>query len=101
MSGKFKIPDNFSKSAEDLIRKLLVEVPAKRLGYLKGGVADIMKHKWFGAFDWMGLLAGRIQPEYIPKPLQGSEIEEENSSLAKDFYAEVAEAVQSFLPFFL
>lgn len=33
---------------------------------MKGGIADVMKHKWYGSFDWKGLLNGTIAPPYVP-----------------------------------
>jgi hypothetical protein len=27
---------------------------AERLGYQKGGIRDIQKHKWFDGFNWEG-----------------------------------------------
>lgn len=45
--GKVNYPDMFSKPLEDIVSKLLVNNPSKRLGNMKGGLADVMKHKWF------------------------------------------------------
>lgn len=64
--GKVDYPSNFSKGLEDIIAKLLVTNPSKRLGNMKGGVADITKHKWFGSFDWQGLIKGVIAAPYLP-----------------------------------
>ena len=49
-----------------MIQQLLQKNPSKRLGNAKGGVTDICKHKWFGAFDWKGLLRGTIAAPYVP-----------------------------------
>jgi serine/threonine protein kinase len=64
--GKIDYPSTFSKALEDIISKLLVNNPSKRLGNMKGGIADIIKHKWFGSFDWRGLLAGTLMAPYMP-----------------------------------
>ena len=50
----------------DMLQQLLQKNPSKRLGNAKGGVTDICKHKWFGAFDWKGLLRATITAPYIP-----------------------------------
>ena len=50
----------------DLISKLLQKNPAKRLGNMKTGIVDIMKHRWYGSFDWQGLIDGSLESYYIP-----------------------------------
>lgn len=40
--------------------------PAERLGYLKDGLKDIKRHRWFQGFDWEGLLNRTLQPPIIP-----------------------------------
>lgn len=59
-------PDTFSKPLEDIISKFLVTNPSKRLGNMRGGLADVIKHKWFGSFDWQGLAAGTLSAPYVP-----------------------------------
>ncbi len=66
ISGKVNYPESFSKPLEDLISKLLTKNPSKRLGNMKGGLADVTKHRWFGPFDWKGLHNGTINPPYVP-----------------------------------
>lgn len=41
-SGKYIMPDNISRSAQDLIRRILVVDPSKRLN-----MKQIMSHPWF------------------------------------------------------
>lgn len=38
-------PKHISRAAVTLIKKLCRDVPAERLGYQKGGIQDIKKHK--------------------------------------------------------
>lgn len=38
-------PKHISRAAVMLIKKLCRDVPAERLGYQKGGIQDIKKHK--------------------------------------------------------
>lgn len=66
ISGKISYPDTFSTSMEDLIAKLCTKNPSKRLGNMKGGIADLIKHKWFGSFDWKGLRKGTIAAPFVP-----------------------------------
>jgi protein kinase A len=66
-SGKYdKEKAHFSANLMDIIEQLLQKNPSKRIGNAKGGVADICKHKWFGAFDWKGLLRGTLAPVFVP-----------------------------------
>jgi cGMP-dependent protein kinase len=37
------------------------------LGYQKGGLKDIMKHRWFDGFNWEGLRQRKLTPPIIPK----------------------------------
>jgi len=55
-----------SRKAEMLIKSLCRQEPAERLGYQKGGIADIRKHKWFGGFDWEGFQAQRVPAPILP-----------------------------------
>ncbi|CAB4057516.1 PRKG1 [Lepeophtheirus salmonis] len=40
-------PRTITGRARELIKKLCRDNPAERLGYQKGGIRDIQKHKWF------------------------------------------------------
>jgi serine/threonine protein kinase len=64
--GKVNYPDTFSKPLEDIVSKFLVTNPSKRLGNMKGGLADVTKHKWFGSFDWQGLGGGTLSAPFVP-----------------------------------
>ncbi|XP_073823595.1 protein kinase, cGMP-dependent at 21D isoform X2 [Musca autumnalis] len=58
-------PKRMSRSAVQLIKKLCRDVPAERLGYQKGGIQDIKKHKWFLGFDWDGLQSQLLIPPFV------------------------------------
>ncbi|KAK4873539.1 hypothetical protein RN001_015568 [Aquatica leii] len=60
---------NVGKSAQSLIKKLCRDLPSERLGYQRGGIQDIKKHKWFQGFDWDGL-RDRSLPAPIVKPIR-------------------------------
>lgn len=55
-----------SRKAEMLIKSLCRQEPSERLGYQKGGINDIRKHKWFGGFDWDGFHAQRVPAPILP-----------------------------------
>ncbi|XP_013776667.1 cGMP-dependent protein kinase, isozyme 2 forms cD4/T1/T3A/T3B-like isoform X2 [Limulus polyphemus] len=60
-------PRTISRNALALIKKLCRDNPAERLGYQKGGIRDIQKHKWFDGFNWEGLRSRTLTPPIIPQ----------------------------------
>ena len=71
LGGDLKFPSHFSRACMDLVTKLLTQNMSKRLGMLKGGAKDIIKHKWFSGFDWKGLLSLQMVPPIQPKIKEG------------------------------
>ena len=61
------IPDYVSKSAKDLIKKLLVPNPKKRLGWGLGGAEKIKNHPFFKDVDWEKAWNKDLEPPFIPK----------------------------------
>ncbi|XP_050302921.1 cGMP-dependent protein kinase, isozyme 2 forms cD4/T1/T3A/T3B isoform X3 [Anthonomus grandis grandis] len=59
-------PKNITRNATALIKKLCRDNPAERLGYQKGGISDIQKHKWFDGFNWEGLVNRTLTPPILP-----------------------------------
>jgi len=60
-------PRNITGRARELIKKLCRDNSAERLGYQKGGIRDIQKHKWFDGFNWEGLRSRTLTPPILPK----------------------------------
>ena len=60
-------PDTVSKSAKDLLRKLLHRKPKLRLGSGENGVEEIKNHKFFKCIDWNKLANKQIKPPFKPK----------------------------------
>lgn len=60
-------PRSISQKAQNLIKKLCRDNLSERLGYQRGGIEDIMKHKWFDGFDWSGLRSKTLPAPYVPK----------------------------------
>jgi serine/threonine protein kinase len=46
------IPSDFSQDATDLLRRLLVVDPSRRLGNIHPDISDIRTHPWFRPIDW-------------------------------------------------
>ncbi|XP_050511706.1 cGMP-dependent protein kinase, isozyme 2 forms cD4/T1/T3A/T3B isoform X3 [Diabrotica virgifera virgifera] len=59
-------PRSITRNAQALIKRLCRDNPAERLGYQKGGISDIQKHKWFDGFNWEGLVTRTLTPPIIP-----------------------------------
>merc|ERR1712141_362504 len=55
------------KGAKDLIKRLCKDNPAERIGYQKGRISDIQKHKWFDGFNWEGLQQRNLTPPIVPR----------------------------------
>ncbi|XP_063243757.1 cGMP-dependent protein kinase, isozyme 2 forms cD5/T2 isoform X1 [Bacillus rossius redtenbacheri] len=62
-----EFPRNITRNAMALIKKLCRDNPAERLGYQKGGISEIQKHKWFDGFNWEGLTNHTLTPPIIPQ----------------------------------
>jgi serine/threonine protein kinase len=60
------IPDYVTKEANDLIRKLLVINPKKRLGSGPGGSEKIKNHSYFKDIDWEKAWNKELTPPFIP-----------------------------------
>ncbi|XP_055591694.1 cGMP-dependent protein kinase, isozyme 1-like [Uranotaenia lowii] len=60
-------PKYMSRSAISLIKRLCRDIPSERLGYQRGGVQDIKKHKWFQGFDWEGLSNLTLKSPLAPR----------------------------------
>ncbi|KAK9887804.1 hypothetical protein WA026_000119 [Henosepilachna vigintioctopunctata] len=61
-----EFPRNITRNAMALIKKLCRDNPAERLGYQKGGISEIQKHKWFDGFNWEGLTQRTLTPPILP-----------------------------------
>jgi len=62
-----EFPRTISRNAATLIKKLCRDNPAERLGYQRGGIPDIQKHKWFDGFNWDGLRTKTLTPPILPE----------------------------------
>ncbi len=61
-----KFPQWFSPELKDLLSKLFVKNPDKRLGGGPRGAEDIKEHPWFNMVNWQLLLEKRYQPPFVP-----------------------------------
>ncbi|KAL0126995.1 hypothetical protein PUN28_005375 [Cardiocondyla obscurior] len=66
-----EFPRSITRNATALIKKLCRDNPAERLGYQRGGISEIQKHKWFDGFNWEGLKTRTLEPPILPR-VQGA-----------------------------
>ncbi|KAL0228313.1 hypothetical protein RCL1_004456 [Eukaryota sp. TZLM3-RCL] len=66
VSGVITFPSHFDAVTKDLIRRLLTPEPSRRLGNLRGGITDIMNHRFFRSINWKMLLEKQYTPPIIP-----------------------------------
>ena len=64
---KVTYPDYISDEAKDLISKLLVVEPKKRLGYGWDGANKIKEHPFFEGIDWKEAWEKKIEPPFVPE----------------------------------
>ena len=72
INGRFVLPNDMSRAAADLIKKLVVVKPEKRLGQGPRGADGIRSHPWFSGFDWAALENFQMPAPFLPK-LRNSE----------------------------
>ncbi|KAJ7292361.1 hypothetical protein O6H91_Y282300 [Diphasiastrum complanatum] len=84
-----KEPDlpNQCSSLNDLIQKLLVKEPDKRLGS-KVGAIELKEHPFFNGIEW-NELQHISRPPYVPNPFSLEEDEEDNTDIAIKSDAEI------------
>ena len=56
-----------SKEAMDLLTKLFIKDPEKRLGSGPNGLKDIQSHPFFASIDWESILEKKIKTHFNPK----------------------------------
>ncbi|KAI7901210.1 kinase-like domain-containing protein [Cokeromyces recurvatus] len=74
---EYTIPDNFPQTGKDIIEKLLVSDPERRLGSLAtGGIQAIKEHAFFEGIDWENLFTSQAPPlrDYLEKEVKANPI---------------------------
>ena len=66
LRNRVTYPPSMSKSAKDLISKLLISVPAQRLGSLKRGHRDVSGHAFFKPVDFAQMCRHEVKAPYVP-----------------------------------
>lgn len=67
LRNEIAFPSHIDPYAKDLIRGLLTADRSRRLGNLRGGAKDVMKHAWFAGVDWGSLERKEIGAPIVPR----------------------------------
>jgi len=60
------IPDLVSATAADLLARLLIRDPRRRLGSGPDGPLEVMRHSFFASVDWEALYRREVKPPFVP-----------------------------------
>lgn len=66
-SARYSFPPHFSKSAKDLISRLLCLKPTQRLGVTQGGATKVKEHEWFSSIDFDKLEKKQYKAPFVPE----------------------------------
>ena len=66
-TGQIKYPKYLTKEVVDLLEKLFIKDPEKRLGSGPNGLQNIKSHPFFSSIHWDSILAKKIKPPFTPK----------------------------------
>mmetsp|Transcript_17458 Transcript_17458/g.24650 ORF Transcript_17458/g.24650 Transcript_17458/m.24650 type:complete len:447 (-) Transcript_17458:162-1502(-) len=69
VKGDLKIYEylNLSAEATDLMQRVLVTTPTKRLGSLAAGIKGLVNHNWFSDINFYSLVQKMEKPPFVPK----------------------------------
>jgi len=66
LEGNVNCPKHMDAQARDLITKLLVQDPAKRLGCQKSGSRGVQRHPFFKGLDFQAARSRKLTPPFVP-----------------------------------
>lgn len=65
--GQIFFPKGFPSQAKDIVRKLMVVTPKKRLGVLSNGIDGVKEHAFFKGTDWDDMANKNVKAPLRPK----------------------------------
>ena len=65
--AELKYPYYISPSCKDLLEKLFIKDPEKRLGGTLRDATEIKEHPWFASIDFAAMLKKELKVPYKPK----------------------------------
>lgn len=70
LQGRVDFSRKMSTAMQEAIRELLTRDPFQRLGGLRGGTEDVIKHRFFRGFDWEGLQQRTLAAPFVPRAIK-------------------------------
>jgi serine/threonine protein kinase len=95
LGGRLSFPKKIRQAPRDLISRLLVANPSKRLGAGRRGAEEVTTHAFFRGISLAALEARELKPPYIPTlahPEDTSNFGAQQDASAADAKAEFADA---------
>ena len=95
MKADLVFPPGMSESAKDILSKLLVRDPIKRLGSGEGDADELKQHPYFADIDWKNLEKGNVPAPWTPTvygSLDTSQFDQEFTSMNPIVSPEVRDA---------
>ncbi len=65
VKGRIYWPNELDLGSKDFIKAFLNHDRSQRLGNLKGGAEDVLRHPWFEGVDWVALENGYIEVSHF------------------------------------
>jgi len=62
-----KFPDAISAECKDLLGRIFVPDPEKRIGSGPTGGQELVEHPWFAGVDWTAIYNKQVRPPFKPK----------------------------------
>merc|ERR1719491_417131 len=66
LEGNVDCPKHMDGQAQDIVKKLLVQDPQRRLGCNKSGSRGVQKHQFFKGLDFNALKSRKVSSPHIP-----------------------------------
>ncbi|XP_002964928.2 RAC family serine/threonine-protein kinase homolog [Selaginella moellendorffii] len=74
LNAKLTFPAFLTPVARDLLSKLLVRNPEKRLGAGQRDYEEIIEHQFFASVNWTSMLQKKIRPPFVPQVKGGDDV---------------------------
>lgn len=66
-ANRYSISSHINAETSDMIRRLLVPTPSKRLGMLAGAENDVLQHRMCAHIDPVQLYQKKLKVPFVPK----------------------------------
>ena len=92
-----KLPENITPQCRDLLQKIFVADPTKRLGGGGDDGLELMRHPWFAGVDWDMILNKAIKPPFKPRLQSNTDVRYIDETFTKQGVGESPESMADSL----